>query len=268
MQNKHMNLVSVVVVVYNSSETVVETLDTILKQTYRNIELIVTDDCSTDDTVKIVKSWMIENHKRFARCGIVKNKKNLGVTKNCNIGITKVKGKYIQLSAGDDLLYPEAIRKKVEYAEMEQCPYVFSKMKAFGNNIKSVNDVNKIFEKNYKIMRSDWKTQDEQIEIRNFVISPMFYTKKFFNEMCGYDERFPMLEDYPFVFKIIKSGYRINLLEEELAGYRVTDNSLSHAGSSAYIKSCKKFFYKVRIWELIKKRKFKEMYEQIQEFCI
>ena len=81
MQNKHMNLVSVVVVVYNSSETVVETLDTILKQTYRNIELIVTDDCSTDDTVKIVKSWMIENHKRFARCGIVKNKKNFGCDK-------------------------------------------------------------------------------------------------------------------------------------------------------------------------------------------
>ena len=60
MQNKHMNLVSVVVVVYNSSETVVETLDTILKQTYRNIELIVADDCSTDDTVKIVKSWFFQ----------------------------------------------------------------------------------------------------------------------------------------------------------------------------------------------------------------
>ena len=48
-----MDLISVVVVTYNSSKTVVETLDSIYNQTYHNLELIVTDDCSTDNTVKL-----------------------------------------------------------------------------------------------------------------------------------------------------------------------------------------------------------------------
>ena len=57
-------LISVVVVTYNSEKTVIETLDSIASQTYKNIELIVSDDYSKDDTVKRMKLW-IEDHKDF-----------------------------------------------------------------------------------------------------------------------------------------------------------------------------------------------------------
>ena len=55
-------LVSVVVITYNSSQTVVETLDSIKTQTYQNIELIVSDDCSSDNTVEVVQNGIDENY--------------------------------------------------------------------------------------------------------------------------------------------------------------------------------------------------------------
>ncbi|MDE6917678.1 MAG: glycosyltransferase, partial [Lachnospiraceae bacterium] len=56
-----MKLVSVIVLSYRSAQTIVETLDSIRNQTYPNIELIVTDDCSPDDTVQVLRAWMEQN---------------------------------------------------------------------------------------------------------------------------------------------------------------------------------------------------------------
>lgn len=60
-------LVSVAVVTYNSSKTVLETLDSIYNQTYPNLELIVSDDCSPDNTVEICREWIAGHSRRFIR---------------------------------------------------------------------------------------------------------------------------------------------------------------------------------------------------------
>lgn len=60
-------LVSVSIITYNSSSTILETLDSIYSQSYQNIELIVSDDCSTDNTVEICKKWIDEHKDRFVR---------------------------------------------------------------------------------------------------------------------------------------------------------------------------------------------------------
>ena len=90
-------LVSIIVVTYNSSKYVLETLESVRKQTYQNIELIITDDCSLDDTLEICNEWVEGNKKRFVRTNIVTVEKNTGIPSNCNRGIKKSTGKWIKL---------------------------------------------------------------------------------------------------------------------------------------------------------------------------
>ena len=77
-------LVSIVVITYNSAEYVLETLESAKIQTYQNIELIVSDDCSKDDTVRICREWLEQNGERFVRTDLVMSNKNTGVPANCN----------------------------------------------------------------------------------------------------------------------------------------------------------------------------------------
>ena len=74
-----MKLVSVVVLAYRSADTIIETLESIKKQTYPQIELIVTDDCSPDNTVEVVESWMRDNKGCLSDMKLVTTKKNTGL---------------------------------------------------------------------------------------------------------------------------------------------------------------------------------------------
>ncbi|NJO68906.1 MAG: glycosyltransferase family 2 protein [Bacteroidetes bacterium] len=70
-------LVSVIVVTYNSSEFVRYTLESIAKQRYQSIELIITDDCSDDNTIYLCNQWLINNKDRFVRTEIIQSGKIL-----------------------------------------------------------------------------------------------------------------------------------------------------------------------------------------------
>ncbi|KAA6320476.1 putative glycosyltransferase EpsE, partial [termite gut metagenome] len=101
-------LVSIVVITYNSSKYVLETLESAKVQTYQNIELIVSDDCSTDDTVDVCQNWLDENKERFVRTELLIVLKNTGVSANCNRGYKVAKGEWIKGVAGDDMLFPHS----------------------------------------------------------------------------------------------------------------------------------------------------------------
>ena len=99
-------LISVIVITYNSSSTILETLDSIKRQTYSNIELVVSDDCSKDDTVKKAQNWILDNNINGI---VVTTKKNAGIPANVNKGIKAAKGTLVKIIAGDDILYDYAI---------------------------------------------------------------------------------------------------------------------------------------------------------------
>lgn len=262
-----MELISVVVITYNSSKTVIETLESIRNQTYAKLELIVTDDHSADNTVEIVREWLQKYHKRFVRARILKAKKNHGVTKNCNIGINQVNGKYVQLVAGDDILLEQAIERKYKFAEKKSLNLVCSKVEAFGSNMHNVSIMERLCEKCFDIMRSGWEKQYENILSFNFVIGPMcgFYLTEYFKHVGGFDIRFPMLEDYPFMFRYIVSGNEIELLDEVLMRYRVSDTSLSMKKDLAFNKSVRKFICFEIVKELMKSKRYKDAATKVQE---
>ncbi|MBH2024900.1 MAG: glycosyltransferase, partial [Flavobacteriales bacterium] len=80
-------LVSVVVITYNSSKYVMETLESVKAQTYENIELIISDDGSTDHTIEMCRVWLAQNNNRFPKTKLLTVEENTGIPANCNRGV-------------------------------------------------------------------------------------------------------------------------------------------------------------------------------------
>lgn len=220
-------LVSVVVITYNSSSTVLETLESIKKQTYENIELIISDDCSTDNTQSVVTHWLENNTSLFKRTVFTSTLKNGGPAVNCNNGIKESNGEWFKLIAADDLLLPNCIMQNVEYVKKHiNTQILISKMLCFRgceDVVLSQNDVNLNF---WKLTR---KQQYHMMLLDNWITAPsQFIRKDVWERLNGFDESIPFIEDYPFWIKAYQSGINFDFLDEPTVRYRI-HNSLSRS---------------------------------------
>ncbi|MDD5276299.1 MAG: glycosyltransferase [Methylovulum sp.] len=97
-------LVSTIALCYNQAKFAVETLESIRNQSYQNIELIIMDDCSTDNSVEIIENWIQETKYP---CIFIKHDKNAGICKTLNEAFSHCQGDYLQIIACDDIMLPE-----------------------------------------------------------------------------------------------------------------------------------------------------------------
>ncbi|AYF43040.1 glycosyl transferase 2 family protein [Halobacteriovorax sp. BALOs_7] len=131
MQNRNNPLVSVAIVTYNHEKFITECLDSVLSQDYNNVEIVISDDNSTDNTVAIINNF-IKNRKTNISIKIITSNINEGVTANTNKAHFNCKGKYIAWLGGDDLMLPGKIRKQVEILESNSdCNIVFHNLDVF-----------------------------------------------------------------------------------------------------------------------------------------
>ena len=120
-------LVSIPIVTYNSATYIIETLESVKNQTYQNIELIVSDDCSTDDTVAKCREWIEINKERFGRAEVLTAERNTGVSTNLNRAEAACKGEWVKFLDGDDLLLPTCVEDYIEYVSAHpEIIYLFS----------------------------------------------------------------------------------------------------------------------------------------------
>src|SRR6202022_442605 len=96
-------LVSTIVLSYNHSRYVLETLESVRAQTYKTTQLIIVDDCSTDNSLLIFEHWLRENN---LTCTFIRHKENLGICKSLNEALVVSTGKYVSTIASDDLWLP------------------------------------------------------------------------------------------------------------------------------------------------------------------
>ena len=100
---------------YNNGLYVIETLESIKAQTYPNVELVIVDDCSTDNSATLIAEWLVDYSKPFK---FIKHPKNLGVCATCNDVIKNASGKFVSLIATDDIMMPDKI--KIQASLLEQ----------------------------------------------------------------------------------------------------------------------------------------------------
>ena len=109
---KNMNeLVSVIMPSYNTAQYIGESIRSVLEQTYTNLELIIVDDCSTDNTEEIVRGFDDPRIRFF------KNEKNSGAAISRNYALSEAKGKWIAFLDSDDLWTPDKLEKQIRFME-------------------------------------------------------------------------------------------------------------------------------------------------------
>lgn len=112
------DLVSIIMPSYNTARFIAETIESVLVQTYVNWELIIVDDCSSDDTDRVVGSYVDTRIRYF------KNKKNSGAAASRNRALREARGRWIAFLDSDDLWLPEKLEKQIRF--MEEKNYHFS----------------------------------------------------------------------------------------------------------------------------------------------
>ena len=107
LMHSYLPLISIVMATYNGSLYLAEQMDSIVAQSYPNVEIIVVDDCSTDNTIEILKCFQL----KYSNIKIVINDTNLGYVKNFEKGCSLATGEYIALCDQDDYWHPEKLSK-------------------------------------------------------------------------------------------------------------------------------------------------------------
>lgn len=235
MEKSKLPLVSFCIVTWNTSKYIVETLECAKNQTYQNIELIVSDDCSTDNTIAIVEDWIKKNGNRFVRTEIITVSQNTGEAANKNRAERACKGDYIKSLDGDDLVDPSFIEKCVNILQNNpEYSFVFTKTYSL---LESEH-------KSYMDDESHYKSGDIFKEI--FMVDFWLRTTAWFfkNEISvktHYNEDMFLSVDYLRSLQIAKL-YKIYYLDEYLTYYRRHDDNMKKENNKWIKKGMFKYF--------------------------
>lgn len=123
-------LVSIIMPSYNSELTIKESIDSIIQQSYDNWELLITDDCSSDNTQQIINQYMEKDN----RINLVINKVNSGAGFSRNQSILRSSGKYIAFLDSDDIWLPNKLEKQIEFMEVGNILFSYGPYQKFSNN--------------------------------------------------------------------------------------------------------------------------------------
>lgn len=221
-------LVSCTVLAYNSSATIIETLESIKAQTYTNIELIISDDCSTDNTIAVCQEWLNENRDRFVRTEILTTDHNTGVVQNSQRVLNACRGEWRKGVGADDVLLPNCVEDFVHYVENHpEAKWVSSRYRVYNQSFEEKNLIISNASAPTSLFEKDAIGQIKETVVTNvFAALALFYNIRFIKNI-GYDSTY-MFEDYPMIINILERGERCYFLDKETVCYRVQE-SISHS---------------------------------------
>lgn len=223
------SLVSIIMPSWNTARFIDKSIQCVMDQTYQNWELLIVDDCSTDDTDNIVKPFLSDKRIRY-----IKNEKNSGAAITRNRALKEARGEWIAFLDSDDLWMPRKLEKQIEF--MVKNHYVLSyteyeKIDEQGNTLNILVSGPDIVNKR-KMYNYDYIGQ-----------LTMMYSAKYFGVIQIEDIK--KNNDYAIRLQLFKkAGVKAYLLKENLAQYRVRKQSISHDKLRKKLKSHYDLFHK------------------------
>ncbi|PWB24409.1 glycosyltransferase [Flavobacterium sp. HTF] len=224
MQNKL--LVTVICLCYNHEKFVFESLLSVINQDYPYIELIIVDDCSSDNSKNVIEKWILD----YPKAKFIHNKTNLGNTKSFNKALRLAKGDYIIDLAADDVLFPECISQQIKtFTESS-----FKNLGVVYGNAELINETgefNSYFFPVDQNLKTIEKRQTGNIYLSvlsggNSICSVSSMAKKsVYDSLNGYDEMLAY-EDLDFWIRSSRL-YEFEYIDKILIKKRISHNSLT-----------------------------------------
>jgi len=211
---KTLPLVSVIIPVFNNSKMIGEAIESIKVQGYPNVEIIVVDDGSTDNTMQVVKSY--DNI-----CYIYKD--NEGPASARNVGIKKSNGRYITFLDADDLFPTNKIMKQVQYSLANPEYFAIKSLVQYQYTISKEKHISKELNLN------------KEASIFSANLGAFMFKKEIFSKVGLLNESMRFAEDVEFLSRVYDKGIKIKEVAEVGLIYRINENSMTKD-----IEQCKK----------------------------
>lgn len=207
-----MDLVSIITPTYNSEKYIKETINSVLSQTYQNWEMIIVDDCSTDNTVRIIEEEMEKN----SRIRFIQLQENQGAAVARNTAINYANGRYIAFLDSDNLWEMNKLEVQVSFMNMNNIPFSYTSYKIINENGEETGKVVNVPEKidyNQLLKNTIIGCLTVMLDINKFgrVQMPNMRTR----------------QDTALWLLILKQGYIAYGIQQPLAKYRKKSGSIS-----------------------------------------
>ncbi len=207
-----MPTVSIITPVYNSAPFLEETIGSVLNQSFKDWEMILVDDCSTDNSRQIIQRMAALDHRLI----LLENENNLGQIKTRNRAIERARGRYIAMLDSDDVWHPQKLEQQLAHFEETGCVIqhaYYEQIDEDGHSLERiVTAPNKI---NYRrLLRSNY------MGCLTVIYDTQKVGKTFMPEVGKRD-------DWACWLSILKQGHEAHCIPQVLAYYRVRKNSLS-----------------------------------------
>ena len=204
MNNKNL---SVIMSVHNNETSIEKSINSVLDQTYKDFELLVLDDFSTDSTPEILNTF-----KHDSRVKIYSNDKNIGLTKSLNFLIEQSSCKYIFRQDSDDFSLPTRFTKQLNILENTS----FRACSTRAINIQTLKKIPGI---------SSWFPKKITMKYKNpYIHGTLSIERKLLNAIGNYDESYLYAQDFKLYLDIIKKNERIYEIKEPLYKLNTSNN--------------------------------------------
>ena len=203
-------MISIVLPVYNGVKYLRESIDSVLAQTYANWELIIVDDCSSDETPAIAQEYA----QKDARIHYHRNEENLRLPRNLNKGFSLTKGDYLTWTSDDNRYHPEALAQMHNALVQKKADFVYCSMDIVDENDNLI-ETYIAREKNI-----------ERLVGFNTVGACFLYTRKAYETVGDYDHEMILVEDYDY-WQRIAMRFETVTIEQVLYDYRRHSGALT-----------------------------------------
>ncbi|WP_194191065.1 glycosyltransferase family 2 protein [Clostridium chrysemydis] len=202
--------ISVIMGIYNCESTLKESIDSLFNQTFKDFELIMCDDGSSDSTYEIAKHY---EKKHKDKVIVLKNKENMGLNYTLNKCLKEARGEYIARMDGDDISLPTRFEEEVQVLENEDVEIVSTLMSYFDKDGEWG-----------KCCISEYPKKEELIKGTIFCHAPCMVKKFAYDKVLGYSvsDRLLRMEDYHLWMKMYKEGYSGKNIQKVL--YKMRDD--------------------------------------------
>lgn len=204
-------LVSVIIPCYNAEKIVKYTLDSVINQTYKNVEIICINDCSKDNTLKILEDYAQKDN----RIKVLNNEKNSGVATTRNNGLKIAKGEYIAFVDSDDVWHLDKTEKQINFMIENDCKLSYT-------SVDFIDDNGVIVGKNFIIPE---KVNYKELLKQNIItLSSSIIAKEILKDRLFHDDH--LHEDFILWLELLKDEVDFAYgLKEILVDYRLTTGS-------------------------------------------
>jgi len=219
---------TVIIPVYNASRYLSDAITSILSQTCRNLELVIINDGSTDNSMQVVQSFPDDRIRYF------ENEKNRGIVFSRNRGVKEARGAFVGMLDADDIAYPEKFEKQIAFLK-ENPEFGF-----VGSWARLIDENGNRLKGGWKLKASPGKIPSIMLFKNYFLQSAVLYRKTCLQEY-SFADGFDILEDYLIWYQILKK-YKGWNLPEYLTDYRVHSGSVTRHRKQERIEKEKKVF--------------------------